>query len=148
MKITTAILLMIFSMPSIACRPSLNEIRWAIEDASNVYFGRVTGIRSVSFENSLKEDGRGVITIPGDYKMRVFVTKTLKGKPEEVLEANSTLCKEYYEIHEKVYIFSDAESKNIFAMAEDDFKGNYEDLYEKFSNQALKKDAKNKSRTF
>ncbi|MGX5174283.1 hypothetical protein ACUR5C_09710 [Aliikangiella sp. IMCC44653] len=108
-----------------------------MENAVDVYVGRVTGFRNVSFEESLQDDGDSeVVRIPSIYKMRVFITQTLMGKAEKVVEANSTLCKEHYDIREKVYIFSNSNEEYTFAISEDDLKSNFVDIFKQFSNQS------------
>ncbi len=142
MKLLTTLLLLFISAQTYACRPSLNGIRWSIENATDVYVGHVTGYRNLSFENSLRENKDSeLIQIPSLYKMRVFVAHSLLGKAETVVETNSTLCKDHYSIREKVYVFNNAEDEYSFAISEDDFKANFEELFKKFSNKAQKKDA-------
>ena len=138
MKLLLTLLLLVVSVPTYACRPNLNHILWSMENASDVYVGRVTGSRNISFEHSLREkDDSEIITIPERIKMRVFITQTLEGDTDTIVEADSTLCRGGYNVREKVFVFKNTESNNIFAISEEDLKGNFDDLYKMHSNKSV-----------
>jgi hypothetical protein len=77
-----------------------------MENATDIYQGRVTGIKNISYEKSLKTKSKhDFITVPESYLNRIYITHTLKGKEESIIESDVTLCKDYYDIRENVYVF-------------------------------------------
>lgn len=135
MKYISIILLVMLSLPSNACRPNFYYIKDQIEKSPNVYLGRVTGIRDVSYEKSLQEKGDNeIITIPGEHEMRFFVNKTLKGESKTVLNSGGPFCGRYYDIRGKVFVFQHTNHQYYFALSENDLKDLHPDVYKKLSN--------------
>lgn len=136
--------LLLLTLPAYACRPNINNIKQGIEKTTDVQTGYVTGIRDVSYEKSLKNNGNGdTITVPGSYEMRVFITENIKGNGElnETISVGGPFCGIHYGIHEKVYLFKRLDSDLIFAMSEEDFKNIHGSVYEQLSNKAVNIDS-------
>ena len=126
-------------MPSFACRPSSNHINQMMENASNIYLGYVTGIHNVTYENQLKDKGGklDVIVVGNeDILMRIYVTKILKGKKEQVIFAKGPYCSFSYNIRDKVYVFTHKDSKHPFSINEKSLKEMNLKLYKKLKSGA------------
>ena len=81
-----AIFLLLISGISEACRPRYFTVEERIANAGSIFLGQVTGVHQDAMERSL-ERGDESVTMFGpelDYTLRVFVTRTLKGKTEKV----------------------------------------------------------------
>ncbi len=139
MKNLILFILLTLSIHANACRPNLNPIKLNIEQATDVQVGFVTGIRDVSYEDSLKYSDGEIIIIPGHREMRIFLTQRIKGnaKINEAIVAGGTFCGNFYDIHEKVYVFNRLDSELLFALSEDDLMNIHHDIYIEFSNKAV-----------
>jgi hypothetical protein len=134
MKNIAILLLIIITMPSFACRPNLNHVNFTMDNASNIYVGHVTGIHNVTYENQLKENDEKLDVIvfgSEEILMRIYVTKTLKGKKEQVIFANGPFCSFSHNIRDKVYVFTHKDRKQPFSINEQSLKEMNLKLYKK-----------------
>ncbi len=143
MKVYILSLLLFFSTTASACRPNTHSIKEFIASSEKAYEAVVTGIINSSMENGLNPDYESdeeTIIFPYSYKLRVILTKSLRGNVSARIKTSNTFCSSVLDIGTKVFFFSNEDESDTFILTQEFLKDNYQDIYRKLSSLAQNKD--------